>query len=62
MDDQKSQAIATLFNIVENDPENREDALVILAHLTEMWLVPEDCSNHMADSWGCCENCGRMVF
>lgn len=55
-------AIPLLIDIIENDPENAESALGILKNITEMTAIPDDCMNHVADSWGACENCGRLVF
>lgn len=62
MNEKQSDALSVLFDIIEHDTENSEIARAILGDLTEMWKIPDDCANHSADSWGCCENCGRMMF
>ena len=60
--EQKSEAINVLLDIVENVPEQAEDACALLAVLTNDGRPDEGCVNHIADSWGCCENCGGFVF
>lgn len=55
------QAISALFDIAERDPEQARDAMDLVAIIQDR-SDPGDCLNHAPDSWGCCENCGCIVF
>lgn len=55
-------ALLAIVAIVESDPDQAEDVLAIVSLLMDGGRPEEGCLNHIPDSWGCCENCGCMVF
>jgi hypothetical protein len=57
------EAIPLLLPIaLDEENPDAENAAAIIKNIVEMTAIPDDCANHMADSWGACENCGRLVF
>jgi hypothetical protein len=56
-------AIPLLLPIaLDADDPDASDAQAIIKNITDMTAIPDDCLNHMADSWGQCENCGRSMW
>lgn len=61
---QKAQAINILIDVVADDKTNEQEkqaALTLIGHLSDDGN-DGTCLNHVADSWGACENCGNLVF
>lgn len=59
----KSKAINLLIDIVADDEQKDDhDAALALIRLLSDDGNDGTCVNHVADSWGQCENCGCLVF
>lgn len=62
--EKKIKAFDIVAKIVEDESRDKEEKD---AYLTLLASINDDgndgtCNNHIADSWGACENCGRLVF